>query len=75
MDIKAEEISKIFTEVIIAPDADEDARKILTAKKNLRLLTAGGLPDPLAPTLTCRSVAGRRFPDGVTALDPLLAPP
>jgi phosphoribosylaminoimidazolecarboxamide formyltransferase/IMP cyclohydrolase len=54
----AEEISKIFTEVIIAPDADQDARKILAAKKNLRLLTAGGLPDPLAPTLTYRSVAG-----------------
>jgi phosphoribosylaminoimidazolecarboxamide formyltransferase / IMP cyclohydrolase len=54
----AEEISKIFTEVIIAPDADEDARKILASKKNLRLLVAGGLPDPLAPTLTYRSVAG-----------------
>jgi len=54
----AEEISKIFTEVIIAPDADEDAKKILAAKKNLRLLAAGGLPDPLAPTLTYRSVAG-----------------
>src|SRR6201991_4249477 len=54
----AEEISKIFTEVIIAPDADEDAKKILASKKNLRLLTAGGLPDPLAPTLTYRSVAG-----------------
>jgi phosphoribosylaminoimidazolecarboxamide formyltransferase/IMP cyclohydrolase len=54
----AEEISKIFTEVIIAPDADEDARRILAPKKNLRLLTAGGLPDPLAPTLTYRSVAG-----------------
>jgi phosphoribosylaminoimidazolecarboxamide formyltransferase/IMP cyclohydrolase len=54
----AEEISKIFTEVIIAPDADADARKILAAKKNLRLLVAGGLPDPLAPTLTYRTVAG-----------------
>src|ERR1700760_4908015 len=54
----AEEIAKIFTEVIIAPDADEDARKILAPKKNLRLLVAGGLPDPLAPTLTYRSVAG-----------------
>src|SRR5277367_622557 len=53
----AEEISKIFTEVIIAPDADEDAKKILAPKKNLRLLTAGALPDPLAPTLTYRSVA------------------
>ena len=54
----AEEISKIFTEVIIAPDADEEAKQILAAKKNLRLLIAGGLPDPLAPTLTYRSVAG-----------------
>jgi len=54
----AEEIAKIFTEVIIAPDADDDARKILAAKKNLRLLIAGGLPDPLAPSLTYRSVAG-----------------
>jgi len=54
----AEEISKIFTEVIIAPDADEDAKKILSARRNLRLLVAGALPDPLAPTLTYRSVAG-----------------
>ena len=54
----AEEISKIFTEVIIAPDADDDAKRILSAKKNLRLLVASGLPDPLAPTLTYRSVAG-----------------
>src|ERR1700761_8053199 len=54
----AEEISKIFTEVIIAPDADADARRVLSSKKNLRLLIAGGLPDPLAPTLTYRSVAG-----------------
>ena len=54
----AEEISKIFTEVIIAPDADDDARRFLASKKNLRLLTAGGLPDPLAPTLTYRAVAG-----------------
>jgi phosphoribosylaminoimidazolecarboxamide formyltransferase/IMP cyclohydrolase len=54
----AEEISKIFTEVIIAPDADDDARRILAAKKNLRLLAAGGLPDPLAPSLTYRTVAG-----------------
>ena len=54
----AEEISKIFTEVIIAPDADEDARRILAAKKNLRLLIAGGLPDPAAPRLMLRQVAG-----------------
>ncbi|MGH6827378.1 MAG: bifunctional phosphoribosylaminoimidazolecarboxamide formyltransferase/IMP cyclohydrolase, partial [Rhizomicrobium sp.] len=54
----AKEIAKIFTEVIIAPDADEEAREILAAKKNLRLLVAGRLPDPRAPTLAYRSVAG-----------------
>ena len=43
----AEEISKIFTEVIIAPGADENAKKILSAKKNLRLLVAGGPSRPL----------------------------
>jgi phosphoribosylaminoimidazolecarboxamide formyltransferase/IMP cyclohydrolase len=54
----AEEIAKIFTEVIIAPNADADARQVLAAKKNLRLLIAGGLPDPRALGLTFRSVAG-----------------
>jgi phosphoribosylaminoimidazolecarboxamide formyltransferase/IMP cyclohydrolase len=54
----AEEISKLFTEVIIAPDADGDARRILGAKKNLRLLIAGGLPDASAAGWTFRSVAG-----------------
>ena len=54
----AELISHIFTEVIIAPDADADARKILAAKKGLRLLVVGGLPDPAAPGLTFKSVSG-----------------
>jgi phosphoribosylaminoimidazolecarboxamide formyltransferase/IMP cyclohydrolase len=54
----AKKIVEIFTEVIIAPDADEEAIKIVATKKNLRLLLAGALPDPQAPTLTVRSVAG-----------------
>jgi phosphoribosylaminoimidazolecarboxamide formyltransferase/IMP cyclohydrolase len=54
----AREIVKIFTEVIIAPDADEEAVAIIAAKKNLRLLLAGGLPDPRASGVTFRSVAG-----------------
>lgn len=54
----AEEISKLFTEVIIAPDADEDAKKILAARRNLRLLIAGGLPDPNSAGLTFKTVAG-----------------
>ncbi len=54
----AEEISKLFTEVIIAPDADADAKRILAAKKNLRLLIAGGLPDTRAQGWTFKTVAG-----------------
>jgi phosphoribosylaminoimidazolecarboxamide formyltransferase/IMP cyclohydrolase len=54
----AAELAKIFTEVIIAPDADVEARKILSAKKNLRLLLAGGLPDPTSEGVTVRTVAG-----------------
>jgi phosphoribosylaminoimidazolecarboxamide formyltransferase/IMP cyclohydrolase len=54
----AQEISKLFTEVIIAPDADAEAKRILAAKKNLRLLLAGGLPDPRASGWLFRSVAG-----------------
>ncbi len=54
----AAEITKIFTEVIIAPDASDEAKAIVAAKKNLRFLLAGGLPDPLAAGTTVRSVAG-----------------
>ncbi|MFP1630731.1 bifunctional phosphoribosylaminoimidazolecarboxamide formyltransferase/IMP cyclohydrolase [Zhengella sp. ZM62] len=54
----AEEIVRIFTEVIIAPDATEEARAIVAAKKNLRLLVAGGLPDPRAAGIMAKSVAG-----------------
>ena len=54
----AREIVKIFTEVIIAPDASDEAKAIIAEKKNLRLLLAGGLPDPKAEGLTFRSLAG-----------------
>ena len=54
----ANAISKIFTEVIIAPDADDDALEILKAKTNLRVLLTGNLPDPLAGGATYRTVAG-----------------
>jgi phosphoribosylaminoimidazolecarboxamide formyltransferase/IMP cyclohydrolase len=54
----AKAITEIFTEVIIAPAATEEAIKIVAAKKNLRLLLAGGLPDPRASGLTAKSVAG-----------------
>jgi phosphoribosylaminoimidazolecarboxamide formyltransferase / IMP cyclohydrolase len=54
----AKAITEIFTEVIIAPDATDEAVKIVGAKKNLRLLLAGGLPDPRSSGLTVKSVAG-----------------
>jgi phosphoribosylaminoimidazolecarboxamide formyltransferase / IMP cyclohydrolase len=54
----AKEIVKIFAEVIIAPDASEAAKAIIAEKKNLRLLLAGGLPNPKAPGLSFRSLAG-----------------
>lgn len=54
----AEEIVKTFTEVIIAPEASEEAVRIIAAKKNLRLLVTGGLPDPRAAGLGLKSVAG-----------------
>jgi phosphoribosylaminoimidazolecarboxamide formyltransferase/IMP cyclohydrolase len=54
----AKAITEIFTEVIIAPEASEEAIRIVAAKKNLRLLIAGGLPDLRASGLTVKSVAG-----------------
>jgi phosphoribosylaminoimidazolecarboxamide formyltransferase / IMP cyclohydrolase len=54
----ARAITEIFTEVIIAPDASDEAIRIVAAKKNLRLLLAGSLPDPRAFGLTVKSVAG-----------------
>jgi phosphoribosylaminoimidazolecarboxamide formyltransferase / IMP cyclohydrolase len=54
----ARAITEIFTEVIVAPDATEEAISVIAARRNLRLLLAGGLPDPRAPGLTAKTVAG-----------------
>jgi phosphoribosylaminoimidazolecarboxamide formyltransferase / IMP cyclohydrolase len=54
----ARAITEIFTEVIIAPSATEEAMAIVAAKKNLRLMTTGALADPAAAGMTVRSVAG-----------------
>jgi phosphoribosylaminoimidazolecarboxamide formyltransferase/IMP cyclohydrolase len=54
----AEEIIKLFTEVIIAPDVSEEAKAIIARKPNLRLLSVGGLPDPRLPGLTAKTVSG-----------------
>lgn len=54
----AKRISAIFTEVIVAPDAEPEALEVLAVKKNLRLLLTGGLPDPKAEGLAVKTVAG-----------------
>jgi phosphoribosylaminoimidazolecarboxamide formyltransferase/IMP cyclohydrolase len=54
----AAKIAAIFTEVIIAPDATEGAKSVLAKKKNLRLLTAGGIPDPASLGVSFKSIAG-----------------
>ena len=51
-------IGAIFTEVIVAPDAVPEAREILSRKQTLRLLLTGSLPDPTAPGVAFRSIAG-----------------
>jgi phosphoribosylaminoimidazolecarboxamide formyltransferase / IMP cyclohydrolase len=54
----ARAIIELFTEVIVVPDASGEALEIVSAKKNLRLLVAGGVPDPRAPGMTMKTVAG-----------------
>ncbi|SDR27342.1 bifunctional phosphoribosylaminoimidazolecarboxamide formyltransferase/IMP cyclohydrolase [Pseudovibrio sp. Tun.PSC04-5.I4] len=54
----AAEITKVFTEVIIAPDATEEAIALVAKKKNLRLLLTGGLSDPRAEGLFVKTVSG-----------------
>src|SRR3954447_3201724 len=54
----AEAITGIFTEVVVAPDADEDAKTIFARKKNLRLLLTGTLPDPARGGTSLALIAG-----------------
>ena len=54
----ADAITDIFTEVVVAPDADEDARAIFARKKNLRLLLTGELPDPARGGQSLAVIAG-----------------
>ena len=54
----ASEITSIFTEVVIAPGADQAAIDVFKKKKNLRLLLTDGLPDPAAAGTSVKTVAG-----------------
>jgi phosphoribosylaminoimidazolecarboxamide formyltransferase/IMP cyclohydrolase len=54
----AEAIAEIFTEVVVAPDADDAARAVFARKKNVRLLLTGDLPDAQRAGVTLKSIAG-----------------
>jgi phosphoribosylaminoimidazolecarboxamide formyltransferase/IMP cyclohydrolase len=54
----AEAITDIFTEVVVAPDADDEAKAIFARKKNLRLLLTGALPDPARGGTSLALIAG-----------------
>ena len=54
----AEAITQIFTEVVVAPDADDDAKAIFAKKNNLRLLLTGTLPDPARGGTSLALIAG-----------------
>ena len=54
----AEELAKLFLEVVIAPDASKEALEIFAKRRNVRVLLAGTLPDPRTAGMTLKSVAG-----------------
>jgi len=54
----ATEILKTFCEVVIAPSVEAAALELFKAKKNVRVLTTGGLPDPQSSRKLVKSIAG-----------------
>ncbi len=54
----AEAICQIFTEVVIAPSVSDAAREAFAAKKNLRLLVTGDLPNPRRGGLSIKPITG-----------------
>ena len=71
----AQAITEIFTEVVVAPEADDEAKAIFAKKKNLRLLLTGELPDPARGGQTIAVIAGgilvQDRDNGVVARDEL----
>ena len=54
----AEELNKLFLEVVIAPEADAAALEVLAKKKNVRVLLTGALPDPATARMTAKTLSG-----------------
>lgn len=71
----AEEVVKIFSEVIIAPSVETDALDIFAQKERLRVLTTGDMIDPHAPRSIVKSISGgyliQDADNGVITLDDL----
>ena len=71
----AEAITRIMTEVVVAPGADDDARAVFARKKNLRLLLVDDLPDPRRGGLQVKPIVGgllvQSRDNGAVALDAL----
>jgi phosphoribosylaminoimidazolecarboxamide formyltransferase/IMP cyclohydrolase len=51
-------ICEIFTEVVVAPSATDEAIAAFAKKKNLRLLITGDLPDPRRAGLLVKPITG-----------------
>jgi phosphoribosylaminoimidazolecarboxamide formyltransferase/IMP cyclohydrolase len=62
----ARQIAQVFTEVVIAPDYDDEALEVLTAKKNVRILRAA---PPVRGGVETRSVSGGLLMQSVDAVD------
>jgi phosphoribosylaminoimidazolecarboxamide formyltransferase / IMP cyclohydrolase len=56
--VTATDLAKRFLEVVIAPDATQEALEVLARRKDVRVLLAGSLPDPASAGMTLKSVAG-----------------
>ena len=54
----AEAMTGIFTEVVVAPSADDAAKAAFARKKNLRLLLTGDLPDPKRGGFEIKAIGG-----------------
>ncbi len=66
--VLATELVQIFLEVVIAPDAEEEALTILSAKPNVRVLLTGAMPDPALKRVMIRSIAGGVLVQNVDSL-------
>lgn len=56
--ITAKAVTELFSEVVIAPDADEEAKEIFSSKNNLRLLLTGSMPKMSQKEFDFRSISG-----------------